>query len=288
MNICKAINSVLAQTYENLEVIVVDDNGIGTSENILTKSIIAENFNDDERVKYYEMERNSGGSLSRNLGIARSSGDYITFLDDDDEYYPEKIKKQLEFYLDNFPNNDGFISCQMSVFLNGKFKRKVKTHFDRQNLLFSAVSEKILGTPSLFIPREKLFSVGLFTDRPKGQEWDLVIKLVENGCLFEHQREALVRVNVSTDSITTIKNVEKKLIGIEGIYLKQKNYFKYFSNREVSAINHGYYIKLANAYINDDIKLSLKLFYKAIKQEFFSFENIRFLAKLILMRLKII
>lgn len=88
----RAIMSVKKQTYGNIEIIVVDDNGEGTKEQIETKRII-EQFSD---VKYIVHAKNKGGSAARNSGWKVASGNYITFLDDDDEILEDKIFLQVK------------------------------------------------------------------------------------------------------------------------------------------------------------------------------------------------
>lgn len=88
----RAINSIINQTYLNWELIIVDDNKINEiSKNI--QSMIAEI--NDNRIVYVKNEKNIGSAKSRNNGIKKSKGEYITFLDDDDEYLPLKIENQL-------------------------------------------------------------------------------------------------------------------------------------------------------------------------------------------------
>ena len=90
----RAIDSVLKQTYKNIEIIVIDDNGLGTEWNKNVKEVI-ESYNDTERIRYIVNKENLGGAETRNVGIDNAKGKYIAFLDDDDEYYPEKISKQV-------------------------------------------------------------------------------------------------------------------------------------------------------------------------------------------------
>src|SRR5689334_8143428 len=84
----RAINSALGQTHRNIEVIVIDDGSTDDTQRVL-KSLT------DTRINCY-LTRNQGASAARNYGLQRSKGEYITFLDSDDEYYPEKIERQLE------------------------------------------------------------------------------------------------------------------------------------------------------------------------------------------------
>ena len=91
----RAVDSVLNQTYENIEVIVADDNGIGTEFGLATEAVMKE-YASDPRVKYVQHEVNINGSAARNTGFRASSGDYIMLLDDDDEFTPVKVKAQVE------------------------------------------------------------------------------------------------------------------------------------------------------------------------------------------------
>lgn len=90
----RAINSVLQQTYSPIEIIVVDDNGVGTPFQKETEQSL-EPFIAKKQITYLRHEHNSNGSAARNTGIKAAHGDYITFLDDDDVLHPEKIEKQV-------------------------------------------------------------------------------------------------------------------------------------------------------------------------------------------------
>lgn len=89
----RAVRSVLAQTYTPLEIIVVDDNGVGTDEQKQTQQIV-ESFGD--AVVYLPHEINKNGSAARNTGIRYAHGEYIALLDDDDLFLPDKIQKQMQ------------------------------------------------------------------------------------------------------------------------------------------------------------------------------------------------
>lgn len=91
----RAIDSVLAQTYSDVEVIVVDDNEPFTEGRQLTEQIM-QRYESNARVKYIKHEHNKNGSAARNTGARSSDAEYVAFLDDDDEFYPEKIKAQVE------------------------------------------------------------------------------------------------------------------------------------------------------------------------------------------------
>ena len=90
----RAIKSVINQTYKNIEIIVVDDNVNNSKEHLQNLKII-EKY---PQIIYIKNKKNLGGGLTRNVGIKASTGEYIAFLDDDDEFYPTKIEKQYQLY----------------------------------------------------------------------------------------------------------------------------------------------------------------------------------------------
>lgn len=94
-DICRAVNSVLAQTIDSFEVIVVDDNGINTEAGKKTAEVM-EIYKNDDRVIYLQHLVNKNGSAARNTGICKASGKYISFLDDDDVYMPDRLLKMYE------------------------------------------------------------------------------------------------------------------------------------------------------------------------------------------------
>ena len=99
-----SIESVLSQTYQSFEIIVVDDNNPDTEDRKRTELLMQE-FEDNSHVCYIKHEKNKNGSAARNTGFQASKGEYISFLDDDDYWEPEKLEKQLN-YLVSHPEND--------------------------------------------------------------------------------------------------------------------------------------------------------------------------------------
>lgn len=91
----RAIDSVLNQTYSNIEIFVVDDNNADTPERKETESLMAQ-YDVVPNVTYLKHDKNRNGSAARNTGWRASKGKYITFLDDDDEISQEKIEKQVD------------------------------------------------------------------------------------------------------------------------------------------------------------------------------------------------
>lgn len=92
----ECIESVLNQSYKNIEMIIVDD---GSTDN--SKEIIEKYMKDNSLIKYIKCNENKGISAARNRGIENAKGRFIAFLDADDLFYKDKIKKQMDFMLKN-------------------------------------------------------------------------------------------------------------------------------------------------------------------------------------------
>ena len=107
----ECINSVINQTYKNLEIIIVNDKSTDNSLSIINS------FN-DRRIKRINLKENSGVSIARNKGIEVSTGNLICFIDSDDFWNLKKIEKQVEFI-----KNKAFIFSDYDFYCNSKRKR---------------------------------------------------------------------------------------------------------------------------------------------------------------------
>ena len=146
----RAVDSVLNQTYSNIEIIVVDDNGIGTPNQSSTQQIM-QRYSTNEKVKYVCHEVNKNGSAARNTGFKHSSGRYIALLDDDDEYLPEKIERQVAD-IEMLDDSYALVYCGNEIIFKDKSKIKKKT---KSGHLFYEVMmhEVTIGSSSLLIRR---------------------------------------------------------------------------------------------------------------------------------------
>ena len=173
----EAIESVLAQTYRDYEIIVIDD---GSKDN--TKEVVGP-YRD--RITYLEGD-NAGPSEARNRGIRASSGPYVAFLDADDLWYPDKLKRQLEVFSENrdydLVHTDGSYSRSPSSQPGRTWfslKKKVPSGWVFSDLL----NESFIILSSVVVKRESLERVGLFdqnVDRWHG--YDLWLRIA-----FERQ-----------------------------------------------------------------------------------------------------
>lgn len=160
--LARAVISVLMQTYQDVEVIVVDDNGVGTDAQIATESVMS-NFKDNKRVKYVCHEINKNGSAARNTGANAARGKYLALLDDDDEYLPEKIERQVEL-LEQLDESYALVYCGHETFVDGKSIGI--THKTKSGHLFYEVMKHdvLIGSTSFLIRREAWDSIAGFDE----------------------------------------------------------------------------------------------------------------------------
>jgi glycosyltransferase involved in cell wall biosynthesis len=104
--ISDTIISVQNQSYQNWEIILVDDGSTDTTRTIITT------FLTDKRIQFYPLGKNSGTGVARNFGVSKAAGKYIAFLDADDMWKPEKLEKQIDFLKkNNLPFTFSFYDC---------------------------------------------------------------------------------------------------------------------------------------------------------------------------------
>ncbi|MCL6557363.1 MAG: glycosyltransferase [Firmicutes bacterium] len=169
----RAIRSVLEQTYQDFEIIVVDD---GSSDN--TEEVV-KSFN-DPRIRYIRHEQNRGGSAARNTGIRAARGEYIAFLDSDDEWLPEKLERQVQTLI-NLDEATGLIYTGLRfVGHNGAIIREQQPRF-KGYLLENLLRRNVIGTTSsVMVRRSCIQRVGLFDEvLPSRQDLDLWVRIAK-------------------------------------------------------------------------------------------------------------
>jgi glycosyltransferase involved in cell wall biosynthesis len=167
-----ALKSVLSQTFSDFEILVVDDaSSDGTDE-------LRHQFH-DPRIHWFRHDTVRGGAAARNTGIVHSRGEYIAFLDDDDEWFPEKLDRQMAVMQKSGPEVAAVYTGYLIVDrASGRVRgRKVPS---RRGNLHSALlrSNPIGGTSSMLLKRACLDKVGLFDESlPSFQDRDLWIRI---------------------------------------------------------------------------------------------------------------
>lgn len=189
-----AVNSVLNQTYRDLELIVVDDGSIDGTKAVLSHI-------NDPRFHYLYQE-NAGACVARNHGIEIAKGDYIAFHDSDDIWHADKLQKQMEVFEKygadivfcklNYTNSNGVTVLQPDYIKEGFLTPLIN--------LFGIGTQTIVGKSSIF--KSLLFDEEL----PRFQEFELLYRASKNYSLYCLD-EGLVDYSIGDDSISN--NPEK-------------------------------------------------------------------------------
>lgn len=243
--LANAVNSALNQTYKNIELVIVDDSPSDYEKRAEVKAY-AESIEHD-KVIYLQNEKNLGGSLTRNRGIDASTGDYIAFLDDDDEYTPDKIEKQLRFMLENdcdmtFSNT---VMCKNGKPVEVRDFKDIPA-FDNESLLHYHLLYHLTGTSTYMFKAEKLREIGGFDNALCGQEFILMLKAIEGGLKIRYMDVNDVLHTISAEgSISFSRN---KIQGEKNLYEIKKRFFTRLSKKEIKYINFRYHAIMAIAY----------------------------------------
>jgi glycosyltransferase involved in cell wall biosynthesis len=188
----RAIESVLAQTCQDFEIIVVDDGS--TDDTPATVEAIA-----DPRITLVRHERSRGGSAARNTGIRASSAPYVAFLDSDDEWMPTKLVKQLAVFHRSGQRLGLVYTGTERVFADGSRSRQIPRRHD--NLTRALLTENVVGETSVgMVLRSALQETGGFDEHlPASQDMDLWLRIADR-FPADVVPEALVRVAKGNDS----------------------------------------------------------------------------------------
>lgn len=255
----RALDSVLNQTHKNIEVIIVDDNVPGSKYIEETYSAVVD-YLKDERFIYIKNENNLGAAMARNRGIEIATGEYITFLDDDDIFLPSKIEKQLKFMVDNnldmsFMNF--FIYNKKNKLIDYRIYDDIKK-FDNEYLFKYHLQKHITGTYSYMFKKELLTKIQGFEDKVWGDEFYLMVKTILSGAKIKHLNESLV-IHYIHDS-ETLTNGSSKLSGVKELHQFKKKHFEKFTLREKMFIRFRHNVVLAITFMRGK-KMLLGLYY---------------------------
>jgi len=181
----RAIHSVLSQTYPDLEVIIVDD---GSTDD--TWDRIKKLKEVDHRIKYIRHDSNRGSQAARNTGVQAAKGEYIAFLDSDNEWLPRKLETQMALFLEG-SDSLGVVYCGYSrVATSGD----VLSHYAPQyrGLVYKqTLVDWLTDTSTIVVRKHILENIHGFDEKVLAyQEWDLCIRLARE-CEFDFVPECL-------------------------------------------------------------------------------------------------
>ncbi len=189
----RALDSVLNQTWTNVEAVIVDDNGPDSPFRAQTQAMLDEYYGENPRVVRVLNARNMGGALARNEGIAAATGEYITFLDDDDIFLPNKIEVQVGQMIENGWEMS-FMDCdirnQEDVLVDQR-RHPVATHPTNEELLVRHLVDPLTPTDTYMYEAKALRRIGGFDDVLTAQEYLLMLKSINSGLKIGYIPQAL-------------------------------------------------------------------------------------------------
>jgi glycosyltransferase involved in cell wall biosynthesis len=179
--LARAIRSVLAQTFENFEIVVVLDGEDPASLRTVERFL-------DSRIRCVTLEANSGGSSARNAGVAAAHGEWIAFLDDDDEFLPRKLELQLAAAKSYF-GEAALIVCRAIVRGDSGDvtwpERFPGAGESLSDYLFCRrkfrQGEGFLQTSTYFVSRSLALRIPFRTGLSRHQDWDWILRLESEG-----------------------------------------------------------------------------------------------------------
>ena len=217
--VLRAIDSVLRQTYNNIEIIVVDDSEDSFQQRKEVEKAVREA---SDKIKYIKLDKNRGACVARNTGLKISKGYYVAFLDDDDEWLPNKIEEQLKGFQESTValTYGGIIVIDE---INGR-RYKGSSIFISGNIFHRLLYSNIIGTTSNpLIKADCIKEVGGFDElMQSSQDYDLWLRIAKRYRVHYIDKPL---INYHIHSGTRIStDVDKKISGLERINMKYAEY----------------------------------------------------------------
>lgn len=227
----RSLKSVLSQTYKNIQITIVYTGKNPEKSELISKYI---NSLDETSLQLIQLP-NGSNNLARNIGFNASKGDYIAFLDDDDEWTSDKLEKQMKLFGEN-------VSMVYSNYYTIDSDNKKNIFFqdapDNDNIKSKILGKNVIGCTSIPLISSKAFAeAGEFDESLRAnQEWDLWIRILqENNVIFSP-----AIAGIKYHSKNSISN-DKYRRAAGWIRLLMKHTQKYRKNREQLTIATGFF-----------------------------------------------
>ncbi len=196
-----ALESLAKQTYPNMEIVLVDDNGNDEWNSKVSETVeVFRNRYPKIKLECIVNNSNQGSSKTRNIGIHSANGDYITFLDDDDIYLPDKIRKQVEFMETNqcdYSITDLILYNEDDKRINRRIRSYIK-ETTVESLRLYHLKYHMTGTDTIMFKKEYLIQIGGFAPIDVGDEFYLMQRAIEEGGKFGYLPGCEIKAYVHT------------------------------------------------------------------------------------------
>ncbi len=252
----QSIGSVLAQTHTDWELIVVDD---GSTDG--TRAVVEGFCKKDPRIKYFYEENSGGPARPKNLGMKHAVGEYIAYLDQDDEWLPEKLEKQIRLF--ERSSNIGLVGCDAALVDNkGKVFSAYKTPEPKSIFPYLLERDYIYSNSSVVIRREVVKKVGARDEKLKyAEDWDMWIRIAVAGYVFDFVHEPLLKYLVYPENTTKKLGFAVRARETEYIYRKHEALYQKYHAESAGLFHVG--VKFC---LGGDQKTGRKFFRGAIKK----------------------
>jgi teichuronic acid biosynthesis glycosyltransferase TuaG len=254
MYIGKSIESVLYQTYPYWELLVIDD---GSTDS--TKDVVRKFLGLDSRIKYFYQDNGKQGK-ARNLGIEKSKGEYLAFLDSDDLWFPNKLEIQIQGIIEK---DVDLIFCDSYIFSDDNSilesdKVGVKDGvYSGENAVKIFIECNRIPILTVLAKKSAIQKVGGFIENDDvqyGEDYHLWLKLLLNGSIFYSTDQVLAKYRVHSESVTMQDKYQ--FYKILELFYDLKSFRAEYSNRIEKKIRH-LYIKLYKSNNLDKAELSV-------------------------------
>lgn len=249
----RALESLFGQTYQNLEILVIDDNHDPDWNRKISQLVEEEAAGSGRVIRYLQNRKKMGSAASRNRGIQEARGEYITFLDDDDEYLPDKVKAQV---CQMIQENADFSITDLALYgENGKLVERRKREYleymdwtDTKRLLATHLMYHMTGTDTLMFRKDYLQMIGGYPPIDVGDEFYLMIEAIRKGGKGVYLKGFLVKALVHTTT-EGLSSREKKIDGENTLYAFKQKYFQQLPPEAVKYIRMRHHLVLAYAHL---------------------------------------
>lgn len=254
----RAVDSILNQTWKNIEIIIVNDNEPDSEFDKSTKKSL-EKYKNNKKVKIISTPGLTGGGKARNFAIKHCTGEYVAFLDDDDRFLPEKLEKQYKFMIDNHlemsyqdvkwhDENEKLIEYRKMDYVDD---------FSKESLLRYHILHSIAPTAIYMIKKEALLKTKGFGEVIMGQDWFLMLRCIESDLKIGYMPGAYVIQYLHNGERISLG--DNKIKGENALYEYKRKYYNYLTKKDIKYVDFRHYAVLSFA------SLRSKRYFQAVK-----------------------
>lgn len=248
----EAIKSILNQTYNNFELIIVDDCSTDGSKEIIEQFC-------DRRIKLIQLKKNMGASYAANIAVQNSSGEYILRMDADDLCDPRRIEKQLEFFL---LNNSDVVACRFGVFSNNevvpkgfyRYKQYSNSIITSDDIISDFTVMPTISQGTMMVKREIYKKFLLDSKFATAEDYEQLGRMIINNVKIHKIPEELYMYRYVSSSLSNQNGLETTLNSLK---IKMNFIYEYYGidkNKQQKFIIWG--TKEFAGYLEEEIRLS--------------------------------